>query len=173
MDSTMALPKGIYHDTIITAGGEIIDLGWRSNIVVDRCRFLLAGFMKGDASFGIQRIQIGMGSAGWDDGTPPPQASDTMLTDPAPVTLPIAGTQISYLDAVGNATAGPTHRLEITLTLPAGTPAIPLGMTTYPMREFGLFGAFGAESYMIDYVRHPVIHKRADDALIRTIRLVF
>lgn len=173
MDSTIVLPKGIYHDRIITAGGEVTDYGWRSNIVVDRCRFLLAGFMKGDASLGIQTIQIGMGAQSWDTTTPPPQATDTQLTDASPVTLAIAATAITYLDAAGNTVAGPTHRLQITIELPAGTPPIPGGMTDYPLREFGLFGTFDADQYMIDYVRHPVIHKRADDTLIRTIRLVF
>lgn len=174
MDSTIALPKGIYRDRIIRADGELIDLGWRSNIVVDRCRFLLAGFMKGDSTFGIQSIRIGTGSAAWDTApVPPPQASDTDLVDPSPETITISGTDIAYLDAAGNVVAGPTHRLEITVNLPAGTPPVPMGDDYYPLREFGLFGAFGADEYMIDYVRHPVIHKRADDTLIRTIRLVF
>jgi len=174
MDSTIALPKGIYHDRIIRADGELIDLGWRSNIVVDRCRFLLAGFMKGDSSFGIQSIKIGRGAASWDTTSPgPPQAADTDLVDTSPETIAISGADITYLDAAGNVVAGPTHRLEITVTLPAGMPPVPMGLDDYPLREFGLFGAFGVDEYMIDYVRHPVIHKRADDTLIRTIRLVF
>lgn len=31
--------------------------------------------------------------------------------------------------------------------------------------RFGLFADFGGEDYMSTYVRHPVIHKPADDTL--------
>ena len=63
----MTWPDGKYHDRLIRAGGAIADGGWRSNIVVDRCRRLLAAFMKGDsAALGVQSLAVGRGDAAWD-----------------------------------------------------------------------------------------------------------
>ncbi|MGD9157554.1 MAG: hypothetical protein PVG39_04040 [Desulfobacteraceae bacterium] len=174
MSSELIVLKGVYQDRLINRKGEIIDSGWRSNIIVDRCRFLLAAFMKGDASSGIQSIKIGKGLEVWDSTPPGPPARTTeLLTDPGPVDIPISPRQVEYLDAADNMTAGPTHRLRISISLEPGTPSIASGETSYPMREFGLFGLFGTEKYMIDYVRHPVIHKQADDTLERIIHLIF
>lgn len=176
MNSKLLLPKGIYYDRIITGGSRIIDLGWRSNIIVDRCRHLLAAFMKGDSAGGIRLLGIGRGLENWDAEPPePPSRADEQLTDPEPFKIKIDPAQIMYLDAAGNLSEKPTNRIGITITLDPGDPPIEAGETTYPLREFGLFGTFGEdeEEYMIDYVRHPVIHKRADDTLVRTIRLVF
>lgn len=173
MNSTLSLPKGIYHDRIITAQGRAIDFGWRSNIIVDRCRYLLAAFMKGDSPNGIQLLAVGRGLESWDQTPEPPSRTEQQLTDREPYRIPVESSQIEYLDATGAPTAGPTHRLQVTVTLEPGTPPIEDGETTYPLREFGLFGRFGGKEYMIDYVRHPVIRKGADDTLVRTIRLVF
>lgn len=172
--SSAAWPQGKYHDRIIRAGGAMNDVGWRSNIVVDRCRQLLAAFMKSDgAATGVQALAVGRGDAAWDSGIPAPAAGTQQLTDAAPVILPVAAANMSYLDATGNPVAGPTNRLQIVVTLDPGTPPPPGGETSYPLREFALFGDFGGERYMIDYVRHPVIHKSAGDTLVRTIRLLF
>lgn len=173
MDSTLSLPKGIYHDRIITAQSHVVDFGWRSNIIVDRCRYLLAAFMKGDSPNGIQLLAVGRGLESWDQTPEPPSRTEQQLTNPAPSEIQIEPGQIEYLDATGVPTAGPTHRLQVTVTIEPGIPPIEDGEITYPLREFGLFGKFGDEEYMIDYVRHPVIHKGADDTLVRTIRLVF
>jgi hypothetical protein len=167
-------PQGIYHDRLLRNGRLIRDAGWHSNIVVDRCRLLLAAFMKGDAAAsGIQSLAIGRGNAAWDSIPAPPGAGTEQLVDVAPVTIPIAAGDMSYLDATGNVVAGPTPRVQIVVTLAPGTPPPGVGETIYPLREFALFGDFGGESYMIDCVRHPVVHKGAGDTLVRTIRLVF
>lgn len=176
MNVTQLLPKGMYHDQIITAQGRVIDLGWHSNIVVDRCRNLLAGFMKGDpgVSRGIQLLLVGKGLESWDIIPPPsPLQTDQQLTDPNPITISIDTEQIEYLDDAGVPAAGPTPRIQVAVTLGPGTPPVEGGETTYPLREFGLFGIFQEVEYMIDYVRHPVIRKQAGDTLVRTIRLVF
>ncbi len=174
MTSQRLLPKGIYQDRLIRAGNQTIDFGWSSNIIVDRCRYLLAAFMKGDTSSGIQILKVGRGLEIWDSISPePPVRSVEHLSDPSPIDMPIGASQIEYLDATGNSTPGPTQRLKITLTLGADTPPIASGETSYPLREFGLFGLLGTEEYMIDYVRHPVIHKQAGDILDRTIHLIF
>lgn len=174
MYSNSIAPKGIYHDRWISPRGTVVELGWRSNMVVDRCRFLLAAFMKGDPTNGIQILKVGQGDESWDDEPPePPVRTIEQLTDPSPVDIPINLSQIVYLDAAGNPIERPTHRLRITVLLEPGTPPIESGETSYPLREFGLFGQFGSQQYMIDYVRHPVIHKQADDSLERIVHLIF
>lgn len=171
MATTDFFPKGIYRDRLITAQGRVIDRGWCSNLIVNRGRLLIAGFMRGDGPVGIQRLLIGRGEADWDDDPPgPPLPTTTQLVDPAPFERVVAPAQIQYLDTTGTPTAGPTNRLQLTVTL---GPDEPPDLDPYPLREFGLFGSFGGEGFMINYVRHPVIHKPADATLERTIQLVF
>lgn len=174
MSGRQSLPRGRYRDRIVTASHRRIDRGWQSNRIVDRCRALIAGFMCGDRSAGIQQLQIGRGLEAWDDAPPgAPPASVQRLTDPSPFVVGLARRQIRYLDPAGVPTRGPTNRLEIVVTLAGNEPPLRRGETDYAMREFGLFGEFGGEAYMINYVRHPVLRKRAGDTLTRTIRLVF
>lgn len=174
MSSNIILPKGIYNDQLIRPKGEIVDFGWRSNIIVDRCRYLLAAFMKGESSSGIHLLKLGKGLENWDDDPPdPPVRTIEQLSDPSPVDILISGDQIEYLDAQGSPVSGPTHRLKVSVTISPGDLPIADGETSFPLREFGLFGMFGSEEYMIDYVRHPVIHKEDADTLDRTINLVF
>ncbi len=110
----------------------------------------------------------------WDEEPPnPPTREIQQLTDPSPVDIPINTNQIVYLDAAGDPTEDPTNRLSIVVTLESGTPPIAIDESSYPLREFGLFGIYDGGEFMIDYVRHPVIHKQADDTITRTIRLIF
>ncbi len=165
-------PQGIFRDRLLRPGGSVRDLGWRHNLVVDRCRLLLAAFLRGDGALGIQSLRLGRGLAEWDQTPPPPPArGDQQLVDPTPFVVPLAAEDIVYLDVVGEPTAGPTHRLGISVTLAPGQPPPPDGETAYPLREFGLFGDLGGEDFMINYVRHPVIHKQAGDTLERTLEL--
>jgi hypothetical protein len=170
----IASPDGKYRDRIVRARGDVVDVGWRSNVVVDRCRQLLAAMMKGDAgASGVQFLAVGRGDPAWDLASPPALASTEQLVDPTPVMLSIAAGDMSYLDASGSPVPGPTPRLQIVVNMPPGTPAPDPGESSYPLREFALFGAFATDDYMIDYVRHPVINKGSGDSLVRTIRLVF
>jgi hypothetical protein len=163
-------PQGYYHDRLVMSN-SVIDRGWTSNLIVDQCRALLAGFMRGDTAEGIRRLLIGRGDAAWDDAPPPaPPRSTEELTDPAPFEIALAPADITYLDAAGNPTGGPTNRLQLAVTLGENEPP---GEDPYPLREFGLFGRFGGTDYMINYVRHPVLMKAADATLERTIHLVF
>ncbi len=164
-------PKGSYRDRLIAPDGHVLDRGWRSNLIVDRGRILIAGFVRGDGATGIQRLSIGRGLAEWDAAPPEAPAPTTQqLVDPAPFDVPLTAADIEYLDAGGEPTPGPTNRLRLVITLGENEPP---GEDPYPLREFGLFGDFGGEPYMINYVRHAVIHKAAADTLERTIRLVF
>jgi hypothetical protein len=170
----IASPNGKYRDRIVRGGGEVIDVGWRSNVVVDRCRQLLAALMKGDAgASGVQFLAVGRGDSAWDSASSPALASTEQLVDPAPVMLAIGAGDMTYLDASGNPVPGPTPCLQVVVNMPPGTPAPPPGESSYPLREFALFGTFASDDYMVDYVRHPVINKGSGDSLVRTIRLVF
>lgn len=167
-------PDGKYRDQLIRADGTIVDIDWRANIVVDRCRILLAGFMKVDTEAqGIQSIILGRGNAVWDTAPEAPAPATTELIDTKPVSITIKQDDMTYLDAAGEPTKDPTSRLQITVTLPPGTPPPIPGTNHYPLREFALMGSFAGEPYMIDYVRHPVVHKAAGGTLVRTIRLIF
>jgi hypothetical protein len=163
-------PSGWYHDRIISAQGEVAELGWRSNLIVDRARFLIAAFMRGDGAAGIQRLLIGRGLESWDANAEPPTRAAQALADPSPFEVPLTAAEIDFVDAAGEPTAGPTQRLRIVITLGENEPA---GEDPYPLREFGLFGELGGEAYMINCVRHGVIHKPADATLVRSIQLVF
>jgi hypothetical protein len=174
MRTDNASPRGVFRDRLTTKAGHVVDWEWRSNLVVDGCRILLAGFMKGDGPQGIQRLDIGRGDPSWDvTGIPPPERVHTGLVDPNPFSVAIPSGDIEYLDASGAVSADPTPRLQIAVTLPAGHPPPDPGEDAFAMREFALFGTIGGDDTMINSVRHPVVFKAAGDVLTRTIRLVF
>jgi len=168
--------KGIYRDVLIEPGrGAVFDSGWNSNTIVDQCRMLLAGFIRQDSSAGVQQLAVGQGDQNWDnDGIPTtdPETTTTLVNAHAP-SIAHGDLDFIYLDAADNPTAGPTNRLQISATLEPDYPPPLSGMTTYPLREFGLFGQYDGSSYMINCIRHPVIHKGATATLIRVIRLYF
>ena len=105
--------------------------------------------------------------------SPPPQRSDEALVDPRPTRLPVSSEQIQYLTLTGEPSDEPTSRIQVTVTLEPGQPPVPRRRDSYPLREFGLFARMARRDFMIDCVRHPVIRKRADDTLVRTVRLIF
>jgi hypothetical protein len=171
--------KGIYRDIMTAPDGTVLhDSGWHSNTIVDRCRILLAGFIRNDTTSGIQHLQVGQGNASWDaNGAPAPTAGATALVAPAAdAPIAFANLEVAYLSSGGTtlpATDPPTPQIQITATLPAGYPAPLAGGSIYPLREFGLFGRFGGTLYMINNVRHPVIFKEASTTLTRIVRLYF
>lgn len=167
--------KGIYRDILKEGDGTVIhDSGWVSNTIVERCRILLAGFMRNDSSDGIQHLAFGQGLDTWDDnGTPTPDPLASGLVTPYNPPIPFAGLTITYLDENDHEVSAPTSRLQITAILPPGYPAPLASLTTYPLREFGLFGRFSGTDFMINSIRHSVIHKDASATLIRIIRLYF
>jgi len=167
--------KGIYRDLLKGPNDDIIyDSGWVSNRIVDRCRKLLAGFMKNDQPKGIQFLAVGQGKKEWDtSGAPPPNSSVTKLMDPNPFTIDVKNLSLVYLKENDEEVKGPTNRLQITATLGTNEPPAVASVSSYPLREFGLFGKFGGKDYMIDCIRHPVIHKDVSATLIRVVRLYF
>ncbi|MFH1217116.1 MAG: hypothetical protein V1706_11510 [Pseudomonadota bacterium] len=167
--------KGIYRDIVKNGDGGIIhDSGWTSNTIVECCRILLAGFIRNEPSDGIRHMAFGQGLDAWDDGGPPPP--DSMATGlVTPYNPPIAFTDLSvvYLNEGLSEVATPTSRLQITAILEPGYPTPLAPLTTYPLREFGLFGRLGGTDFMINSIRHAVIHKDTSATLIRMIRLFF
>jgi hypothetical protein len=171
--------KGIYRDVLKDQNNNIIfDSGWVSNLIVDRCRILLAAFMKNDQNkqtWGISCLKVGQGNEDWDNkGIDPPTVALAGLVDPAPFVIDAADLDIVYLNETNAEVNEPTCRIQVTATLGTGQPQPPNpDLSTYPLREFGLFGKFGDDDYMIDCIRHPVIHKDVSTTLIRVVRLYF
>lgn len=175
--------KGIYRDILKEPGrGIVFDSGWNNNTIVDQCRLLLAGLIRQDVpkvtpnqdtSFGVQYLAVGQGDTAWDNGNiPKPKTSTTSLHNA--YTPYHTSLDFTYLDELGEPTNdGPTSRLQVSAKLKPGYPPISDGMSTYPLREFGLFGKCGDQIFMINCIRHPVIHKGANATLIRTVRLFF
>ena len=97
-------------------------------------------------------------------------ATAQQLNDPSPFERVVGPANITYLDVTNTPIAGPSNRLQLVVTLGPNEPPAP---DPFPLREFGLFGSFGGSAFMINYVRHPVIHKPANATLERTIQLVF
>jgi len=170
--------RGIYRDILKGPNDNIIyDSGWVSNTIVDNCRNLLAGFMKNDPSEsieGIRYLAVGKGLEEWDSsGALPPDSSVIQLVDPNPFIIDVKNLSLVYLKENDEEVKGPTNRLQITATLGTKEPPAVAPLSSYPLREFGLFGKFGDDPYMIDCIRHPVIHKDVSATLIRVVRLYF
>lgn len=170
-----AAMKGIYRDTLKGADDTILhDSHWVSNTIVDRGRILLAGFMKNETSNGIQYLAVGQGLEAWDaTGAPATEPGTTDLANRHDPPLDVAELDVVYLDDNDAVVDGPTNRLQITATLAPGYPPPLAPLTTYPLREFGLFGHFGETDFMINSIRHLVIHKDESATLIRVVRLYF
>ena len=167
--------KGIYRDVVKDADERVVhDSGWVSNTIVAQCRILLAGFMKNDPSSGIQFLGVGRGEETWDtDGVPPSEEAATDLVNRFSPTVPVADLDVVYLDDTDEVQADPSPRIQVTATLEPGYPEPLEELSTYPLREFGLFGRFNGADFMINSIRHPVIHKDEAATLIRVVRLYF
>jgi hypothetical protein len=178
MMERMPLIKGVYRDMLLGDDGKLIyNSGWVSNTIMNGCRTMLARFMKNDPydpSNGIQYLAVGSGSEEWDDtGAPAPDPAAEDLVARFTPTIPYADLNLVYLDENDTEVTRPTNRLQLTATLSLGYPTPGPLLHTYPLREFGLFGSFNGIEYMINYIRHPVIHKDESATLIREIRLYF
>jgi len=172
--------RGIYRDIIKDPeNGIYIDSGWKNNSIMDRGRILLASFMRGEMTTGIYKLGVGQGDPAWDnlntEAIPKadPQSTNDLLVPHEPRII-VNKPDITYLGDSDNPTDGPTTRLQISVTLAPDYPPPPApGESTFPLREFGLFGKFGETEYMINSIRHPVIHKGITTTMIRMVRLYF
>ena len=166
--------KGVYRDILQGPDGQLIwDRGWQPNTIVADCRVLLARLIESNA---IHHMAFGQGLEAWDkDGAPAPDDTTAQLEDKLYQTvIDKKDLNITYLDDNDQEVKDrPTNRLQITATLGQNYPAPIPPETTYPLREFGLFGQHNNQNYMINCVRHPVIPKGAATTLIRVVRLYF
>ncbi len=176
MTQPMLPIRGIYRDVITDRDARVVhDSGWTRNTIVTRCRTLIAAFMRGESSGGIRFLAVGQGDAAWDTAAIPPSNPDTTtgLVRPYSPPVPLGRADIAFLDAQDEVQSAPSPRLQITATLGPGYPAPLPGLTTSPLREFGLFAELDGEDSMVNSIRHPVIHKDESATLIRVVRLYF
>lgn len=175
-ESLAAGLSGRWRDVIRNRSGTVIrQTEVRPNTIVVDCRRILASFMAGASTLGIQGMLFGSGLAAWDSGGPPAATpTQTALADPNPFLVPAANLQIDFVDDVGAVVAGPTNRLQIVATLGPGAPPWPdPNHVAGSLREFGLVGELGLSPALINYVTHPVINKDPANTLERTLWLVF
>lgn len=168
--------KGIYRDILRNAANQVVsDSGWQSNTILNGCRMLLAGFMRNDNVSGIQYLSVGQGDEAWDtDGAPSPNPQTTTgLVSPAAPNVPFSELDVVFLNQQDQVVNNPTPRLQVTATLNPGFPLPIPPATSYPLREFGLFGRLGNTDFMLNNIRHPVLLKDTTSTLIRVIRLYF
>ncbi len=170
--------RGIYRDLLYDKDKRLLhDSGWRSNLIVLRCRILLASFMMNENPLGIQQVKIGKGDAAWDETQPAAAdpATTTDLVDTDPFIIPVADLTLEYLQPNGEPVTNPdqkTKYVQVTMQLDPGEPP-PVSDSVYPMREFGLFGELNGEEYMLDYIVHPLIEKHKLASMERKVRLLF
>ena len=167
-DSIHRSLHGQYRDRIRDLSGAVtFDSGWRRNAIVNDCRRLLAGFMRGaPATAGVVGLAVGGGVPAWDTAPPSPNPAQIALVDELHVE-PAASLTMDFL-AGATVTGTPTNRLQIVANLGPGVPA---GSPT--LREFGLVSTLDGADILINYVMHPAIVKDATSTLERTIWLVF
>ena len=183
---------GMYRDVVTQAGVVISDSGWKKNLILNGFRTLLASFAHGKSAaapvsdaLGIQEVQFGIGLPAWDLALPPADVTRSGLTDGAPFSVPrflpppaVAGTinpdfTITFIQG-GVVAANETNVVEITATLPPGSPPWPdAGHPTSTLREFGLVGQLDGAPVLLNHVAHVGIAKDPTTTLTRTIRLVF
>jgi phage tail-like protein len=184
---------GMYRDVVRGPGGVLVsDSGWKKNLILNGFRTLLASFAHGKApappvsdALGIQEVRFGSGLPGWDLAPPPADPTRTTLTDLSPFAVPRLlppippGTPnpdftVTFLQA-GAVSAVETNVVEITATLPPGSPPWPDGGAhpTSDLREFGLVGRLDGVDVLLNHVVHAAIAKGPGTTLTRTIRLVF
>lgn len=176
MERITSTMKGVYRDRLYgTAGRLLRDSGWQHNTILDGCRFLLAGFMMNETTSGIAFLAVGQGDASCDvDGVPAASPSATTgLVNRFNPPISFADLDVDYLDAHDQVVAERGMRLQITTTLAPGYPVPVTPVTSYPLREFGLFANLNGQEVMINAIRHPVLHKDETSTLIRVLRLYF
>ena len=173
--STLSI-RGIYRDVLHKPRqGVVHDSGWVSNTIVSRFRVLLASFVKNQLPIhGLRHLAVGQGDPAWDsDGIPAPSDASTALVQPYEDPIVAEDLEVEYLDIADEVQEDPSSRIQITAQLAPGYPPPTGGLDTYPLREFGLFGELAGVPYMLNSIRHPVIHKNSAATLIRIVRLYF
>jgi len=153
------------RDTVRSPSG-----GWRHNLIVSSAWPLVTALLRKEPSAtGISFCAVGEGDPAWDK-SPPPLSIETAKLRSEIARVAIGLAEMRYIDAAGRPARTWTHRLELTVVIPA-TP------NARRVREFGLVGGDATSNAntgrLINYAVHPVIELRANQKLTRTIRLNF
>ena len=181
---------GMYRDVVTSGAVVISDSGWKKNLILNGFRTLLASFAHGKSAapplsdaLGIHEVRFGIGLPAWDAALPAADTTRTALTDPSPFAVPrllpplpgMPNPNFSVTFIQGNVvSASETNVVEITATLPVGSPPWPDGgHATSTLREFGLVGRLDGMDVLLNHVAHTGIAKDPGTTLTRTIRLVF
>ena len=163
--------EGCYHD--IVAERDAVRWqsgGWRHNLIVSSAWPLVTALLRKEPNaLGISFCAVGEGESSWDTTPAQPSVETTRLHREI-ARAPLSLADMRYIDGAGRPARTWTHRLELTVVIPA-TPS------ARHVREFGLVGGDATPSAntgrLINYAVHPVIELRANQKLTRTIRLNF
>jgi len=162
---------GVYRDVVGGVRGVAeVSPGWRRNLIVSSAWPLVAALLRNEPGLrGILYCAVGEGDQAWDAALPTPTPDTTHLRKET-TRVALTHADISYVDAAGRNTSGPSHRLGLSVTIgPVPAPR--------RLREFGLVGgdatAAAGSGRLLNYAIHPLIELRAGQTLTRMIRLSF
>ena len=176
--------SGSYRDIMRGPNKNLIyDSGWHKNQIVDQCPELVAALMirfdgyEENNPSGIRFLRVGSGTEeSWDPSIPPPVTTVNLET-PYMIRNGAQGQAYDDFPITTSDIERKGTQLTITAKLPPGYPVPPEGKTSYPLREFGLFGRYGGQDdnnfYMINYVKYHLVEKDHSAELIRRIVLEF
>ena len=166
--SPSGIRGGRHRDVLLGPDGrELWRTPWRSNVLADALRNILAALVKGDAQgHAITWWCVGRGAAAWDVGGPPDDATrrtrTTLYQEAA--RKPVTAGQMAFIGGTF------TNRIEIVSSFT--TADVPAGI----LREFGLVAGGTAvlgSGLLINHRAHPAIDLQPGLTLQRTLRLTF
>src|SRR5258706_10593878 len=167
----MPMDTGCYRDVVSERGAVRWQSGgWRHNLIVASAWPLVTALLRKEPNaLGITFCAVGEGDPAWDTNPPQPSVETAHLHREI-ARAPVGVADMRYIDAAGRPAKTWTHRLELTVVIPAAS-------TLRRVREFGLVGGDASGSAntrrLINYAVHPVIELRAKQTPKRTIRLSF
>ena len=162
--------KGQYNDIIYYKNGEVKDLGWKENIIVDNFNILMALLLKNQAGIdGVTYWVIGEGLASWDiDGTPTPFLDENGCISEI-FRTPVATEDIVFIDGNGEITATPSNIIQISVI-------VDYEEAIGDWREFSIMGgdATGTvdSGYSINKRNHQKLEKTIEMQIERRLRLI-
>jgi hypothetical protein len=163
--------EGCYWDIVFERDAVRWQSGhWRHNLIVASAWPLVTALLRKEPNaLGISFCAVGEGELAWDASPPQPSVETTRLHHEI-ARVPLAVADMRYIDGAGRPARMWTHRLELTVVIPAT-------QNVRRVREFGLVGgdatATANSGRLINYAVHPVIELRANQKLTRAIRLNF
>jgi hypothetical protein len=185
---------GEYRDVLTSNGAVVVDMGWRSNAIVNDFGRFLAALMKRDFNInvkdrsGIDYIAFGSGSATDDEFKSRiieflkkyPDLSKPLRSDSPKYWVwakQIDKSSMKYLDASQVESQNPTNVIRIEVVVGENEPP----QETLDIKEFGLFGMDRQDNgsprldrvFFVNYINHEMIGKTPDMILNRTIVLKF